>query len=57
MAKTISCKDVGPDCNFTASAETEAELLQQVTTHASEHGIMEITPELMEKVRAAIKDE
>jgi len=20
MAKTISCKDVGPDCNFTASA-------------------------------------
>ena len=57
MAKTISCKDVGPDCNFTASAETEAELLQQVTMHASEHGIVEITPELMEKVKAAIRDE
>jgi len=57
MAKTISCKDAGPDCNFTASAETEAELLQQVTMHASEHGIVEITPELMEKVKAAIRDE
>jgi len=57
MAKTISCRDVGPDCNFTASAETEAELLRQVAAHASEHGIVEVTPELIEKVRAAIKDE
>lgn len=57
MAKTISCKDVGPDCTFTASAETEAELMQKVAVHASEHGIMEVTPELLEKVKAAIKDE
>jgi len=57
MAKTLSCRDVGPDCNFTASAETEAELLRQVAAHASEHGIVEVTPELIEKVRAAIKDE
>ena len=57
MAKTISCKDVGPDCDFTASAETEAELLQKVAAHASSHGIVEITPELIEKVKAAIKDE
>ena len=57
MAKTISCKDVGPDCTFTASAETEEELMQKVTAHASEHGIMEVTPELLEKVKAAIRDE
>jgi len=55
--KTITCKDVGPDCAFTASAETEEELLQQVGAHASEHGIVEITPELLEKVKAAIRDE
>ena len=47
--KTISCKDVGPDCSFTARAETEAELRQQVAAHAAEHGIVEITPELVEK--------
>jgi predicted small metal-binding protein len=57
MAKTISCRDVGPDCAFTASAETEEELMQQVAVHASEHGIMEVTPELLERVKAVIKDE
>jgi predicted small metal-binding protein len=57
MAKTVSCSDVGPDCSFTASAETEGELLQQVAAHASEHGITEVTPELLAKVKAAIKDE
>ena len=55
--KTITCSDVGPDCAFTASAETEEELLQQVAAHASEHGITDITPELLEKVKGAIKDE
>ena len=57
MAKTISCKDVGPDCAFTASAETEEELMQKVAAHASEHGITEVTPELLAQVKAAIKDE
>ena len=57
MPKTISCRDVGPDCSFTATAETEAELMQQVAAHAGEHGIVEVTPELIEKVKAAIKDE
>ncbi|HYX28833.1 MAG TPA: DUF1059 domain-containing protein [Pyrinomonadaceae bacterium] len=55
--KTITCSDVGPDCAFTASAETEEELMQKVAAHASEHGITEVTPELMEKVKSAIKDE
>ena len=55
--KTITCRDVGPDCAFTASADTEEELLQKVAAHASEHGIVEVTPELIEKVKSAIKDE
>ena len=55
--KTIRCNDVGPDCAFTASAETEEELMQKVAAHASEHGITEVTPELLEKVKAVIKEE
>lgn len=58
MAKTMSCRDVGPDCDFVARAETEEELMQQVVAHASAvHGMAEVPPEIAEKVKAAIKDE
>jgi predicted small metal-binding protein len=55
-AKRIACAEIVPDCPFTASAATEEELLQQVAAHAAhDHGITEITPELVAKVKAAIK--
>src|SRR5262245_24153180 len=55
-AKRIACAEIVPDCPFTASADTEEELLQKVGDHAAhDHGITEITPELAAKVRAAIK--
>ena len=57
MAKTVSCRDVGPDCDFTARADTEEELLRQCAEHAREaHGMTEIPPEVAEKLRAAIRD-
>ncbi|MFQ5889179.1 MAG: DUF1059 domain-containing protein [Gemmatimonadota bacterium] len=58
MAKRISCADVGLECDFTVTADTEDELLQVVAEHARDvHGIEEITPELLEQVKAAIHDE
>jgi predicted small metal-binding protein len=58
MAKTISCRDVGPDCDFTARAETEAALMEQVAEHASTvHGVKEIPAEILAMVQRAIKDE
>ena len=55
-AKRIACGEIVPDCPFTASATTEEELLQQVAAHAAhDHGITEISPELLAKVKAAIK--
>jgi predicted small metal-binding protein len=55
-AKRIACAEIVPDCPFTASAATEEELLQQVAAHAAhDHGITEITPEVVAKVKAAIK--
>jgi predicted small metal-binding protein len=57
MSKHIACNDVVPGCGFEASAGNEDELLRQVTTHAAkEHGVAEITPELAEKVKAAIRN-
>ena len=54
--KYIACREIVPGCSFTASAPTEEELLKKVAAHAAhDHGITEITPELAEKVKAAIK--
>ena len=57
MAKTICCRDVGVDCDFTASGETTEEVLQKCTQHAKEaHGMDVIPPELAAKVQAAIRE-
>jgi len=54
--KCIACADVVPGCDFTASAETEEALMAQVVSHAAHaHGVTEVTPDLAEKVKAAIK--
>jgi predicted small metal-binding protein len=54
----IACAEIVPDCPFTASAETEEELVKKVIAHAAhDHGIIEVTPELAAKVKAAIKSQ
>jgi predicted small metal-binding protein len=54
--KRIACGEVVPGCPFTATAETEEELLAKVAAHAAhDHGIHDVTPELAAQVRAAIK--
>jgi predicted small metal-binding protein len=37
--------------------ETEEEVLQKAAEHAQEHGIRQVTPELIERVKANIRDE
>jgi predicted small metal-binding protein len=55
-SKHIACATIVPECSFTASAATEDELLQKVATHAAHaHGVTEVTPELLAKVKAAIE--
>jgi predicted small metal-binding protein len=58
MAKSLSCKDVGMNCDFKASGETMEELMQAAAAHAKEaHGLDSIPPELMPMVQAAVRDE
>jgi predicted small metal-binding protein len=57
MGKQVNCSDLGQDCDFSAWAETEEELLELVGVHAKQaHGIDEVTPELLAQLRQAIKE-
>jgi len=57
MTKNFSCLDVGQTCGWSTSADSEEELMKKIQEHAKEHGYDKVTPELVEKVKAAIKDE
>ena len=59
MGKVIECGQVVPDsgCDHVVRGVTEEEALRNAAEHAKEHGIVEVTPELMERVKAAMRDE
>ena len=49
MTKNISCKDAGKDCGWSASAQTEEELIQKVLEHVKEdHKEIELNSESIE---------
>jgi predicted small metal-binding protein len=58
MSKALECAKVDPSsgCQHIIRGETEAEVLQKVAERAKEHGIGEVTPELIERVKANIRD-
>jgi predicted small metal-binding protein len=58
MTKVLRCNDVVGSCDFVARGESEQDILRQAAEHArSAHQVEEVTPELAEKVRSAIRDE
>ncbi len=59
MGKFIDCAKVNPvsGCGHVVRGETEEELLKNAAEHAKEHGIVEVTPELIAMVKANIQDE
>jgi len=57
MEKRVSCRDVGVDCDFVACAKTEEEVLRIGAEHArTHHNMSEISKELEDKARSAIRD-
>ena len=58
MAKVVSCREVGVDCDFVAKGETVEDVLKQCAEHGrKEHGMNELPADLADKVRGAIRDE
>jgi predicted small metal-binding protein len=58
MVKILECAKVNPSsgCQHVIRSETEEEVLKKAAEHAKEHGILEVTPELIELVKANIRD-
>ena len=57
MGYEFKCKDIGMDCGFDVKANSVDQLIPVIQAHAKNaHGINEITPELFEKVKSAIKE-
>ncbi len=59
MSKIVDCNKLNPasGCHHVVRGETEEELLKNAAEHAKEHGIVEVTPELMHLVKANIQNE
>lgn len=57
MEKVIHCRDVGFDCDGVIRVNTE-EALQMAAEHAQRvHGLQEVTPEVVAKVKSVMRDE
>ena len=58
MSKVIYCSKVDPnsDCDRVIRGTDEEEVLRKAAIHAREHGL-EPTPDLLERVRAAIEED
>ncbi len=59
MGKAVSCKNLGDiECTWEGRADTEEELIELAKAHGRDaHDITEFSPELMEQLKTAIKDE
>jgi predicted small metal-binding protein len=58
MAKVLECAKVDPSsgCQHVVRGETEEEVLRKAGEHAEEHGIRDVTPQLIERIKASIRD-
>lgn len=59
MGKVLECAKVDPSsgCNHVVRGNSEEEVMKNAMDHAKQHGIRQVTPELMAKVKGAIRDE
>ncbi|MDD1711861.1 MAG: DUF1059 domain-containing protein [Methanoregulaceae archaeon] len=53
---SFTCKDIGMDCPFVATAPDESELMKKIAAHvAKAHAMRMIPPDLMARIKGAIK--
>ena len=59
MGKVIRCARVVPEsgCPHFIRGATEEEVLENAREHAKEHGIVEVTPELVERLKSFIEED
>lgn len=57
MEKIIRCRDVGFDCDGVIKAKTDEQALAKAAEHAkAAHGVKEVTPDMIKKIRSVMRD-
>jgi predicted small metal-binding protein len=57
MPKELRCGDLMPGCEAVLEGKDEAEVMARAAEHArSAHGVQQVPPELVGKVRSAIRE-
>lgn len=54
--KLVRCRDHGFDCEFEAHGHSEDDVLMQAANHATSVHQLEVTPEVVEQVKASIHE-
>jgi predicted small metal-binding protein len=55
--KEFKCGAIVPGCKNTFQGESEEEILQQIELHARDaHGMHEVPPEVVDTIRAEIRE-
>ena len=59
MAKFVNCNEVDPssDCQQVIRGSTEEELRKNAAEHIKQHGLLEMNPELVARIKALTKEE
>jgi predicted small metal-binding protein len=57
MTKVLKCADLMPGCPYEARGMTTEDILQQAAVHARDVHNIAPSPELVEKVKSAIREE
>lgn len=56
--KTLRCGAIVPGCDVTLHGKSEADVLARAAEHARKaHGVTDISPAMMDKIKGAITDE
>ncbi|MFQ6012826.1 MAG: DUF1059 domain-containing protein [Thermoplasmata archaeon] len=57
MTKAFKCADIGFDCGYETTAESDQEMMEKLARHAQDvHDMATIPPEVVEKVQGAIRE-
>lgn len=59
MVKVVECAKVDPSsgCTHVVRGNSDEEVLKNAMEHAKQHGIRQVTPELMTRVKGAIREQ
>ncbi len=58
MAKILSCREMGAECDFIARGKTVEEVIEKAKEHGKKaHGMTEFPPDQLAKARSLVREE